>query len=57
MRVGKGKVLVTQSGLTLCNPMDLACQGPLSMEFFKQINEKKKKKNNRVSDKTKIILN
>ena len=44
MRVGKGKVLVTQSGLTLCNPMDLACQGPLSMEFFKQINEKKKKR-------------
>ena len=57
MRVGKGTVLVTQSGLTLCNPMDLACQGPLSMEFFKQINEKKKKKNNKVSDKRKIILN
>ena len=26
-------VLVTQSCLTLCDPMDLACQGPLSMEF------------------------
>ena len=29
-------VLVAQSCLTLCNPMDLAHQAPLSMEFFRQ---------------------
>ena len=29
-------VLVTQSCLTLCDPVDLACQGPLSIEFSSQ---------------------
>ena len=33
----KAKVLVTQSCLTLCDPMDcVAHQGPLSMEFSRQ---------------------
>ena len=30
------KVKVVQSHLTLCNPMTLACQAPLSMEFSRQ---------------------
>ena len=30
------KVLVTQSCPTLCNPMDVACQAPLSMELSRQ---------------------
>ena len=29
-------VQVAQSRLTLCNPMDVACQGPLSKEFPRQ---------------------
>ena len=33
----KMEVLVVQSGLTLCNPMDcIACQAPLPMEFSRQ---------------------
>ena len=32
----KGKVLVTQSCLTLCNPMDYSCQVPLFMGFSRQ---------------------
>ena len=32
----KGKVLVAQSHLTLCNPMDCAHQAPLSMGLSKQ---------------------
>ena len=32
-----GMLLVTQSCLTLCNPVDyIACQAPLSMEFSRQ---------------------
>ena len=27
---------VTLSYVTLCDPMDVACQSPLSMEFFRQ---------------------
>ena len=30
------RVLVTQSCLTLCNPMAVARQAPLSLEFFRQ---------------------
>ena len=30
------KVLVAQLCLTLCNPMDIACQASLSMEFSRQ---------------------
>ena len=30
------KVLVTQSCLTLCDPMDCAYEAPLSMEFSRQ---------------------
>ena len=30
------KVLVTQSGLTLCDPMDCSRQAPLSMGFSSQ---------------------
>ena len=29
-------VLVTQSCLTFCDPMDFSHQAPLSMEFFRQ---------------------
>ena len=32
----KVKVLVTQSCLTLCNPMDCTHQAPMSMEFSRQ---------------------
>ena len=32
----KVKVLVAQSCLILCDPMDLACQAPLSMGFSRQ---------------------
>ena len=30
---GKVKVLVTQSCLTPCEPLDCSCQAPLSMNF------------------------
>ena len=32
----KWKVLVAQSCLTLCDPMDCSHQAPLSMEFYRQ---------------------
>ena len=32
----KGKVLVAQSCLTLCKPMDYSCQVPLFMGFSRQ---------------------
>ena len=32
----KGKVLVAQSCLTLCKPMDYSCQIPLFMGFSRQ---------------------
>ena len=35
-RLGKVKVLVAQPCPPLCDPMDLVCQAPLSMEFFRQ---------------------
>ena len=34
----KVKVSVTQSCPTLCNPLTVAHQAPLSMEFFRQEN-------------------
>ena len=37
MKKVKMKVLVTQSCLTLCDPVDcVACQAPLSLEFPRQ---------------------
>ena len=34
--LGQVKVLVAQSCLILCDPMDCSCQVPLSMEFSRQ---------------------
>ena len=37
MLILKVKALVTQLCLTLCDPMDcVACQAPLSVEFYRQ---------------------
>ena len=35
-KTSKGKVLVSQSCLTLCDPTDCSCQAPLSMVFSRQ---------------------